>query len=108
MWWAYFKDAAEVQACLAEIVRAFPCFALQKLELCRDGLRVLDYYYSPTCSERVRMDALFPETVRQRERQLFPLAPCAVDYLASWQASLGDAAECSSQEALSPAHPVVS
>ena len=107
LWWTYFKDESEVQACLAEILKAFPCFALQKLEACPDGLRVLDQYYAWTSSSQERADAMFKEMACQRDRQFFPLAPCTCEYLASFRAGLGEAVGCSHSETPSPARSVV-
>jgi hypothetical protein len=94
MWWAYFKDWSELQACIAEFMEAFPCFALQKLETCPDGLLVLDEHYAATCSEQERIDALFKDMVGERDKKFFPLAPLTCNYLASFQAGLGNAVLC--------------
>src|SRR5579864_8639743 len=81
LWWAYFPDWAEVQACIAKLMGALPCLVLQEVAICRDGLRILDHFYSFTSSNQEQADAWFAEMARQRDKQFFPLAPSACGYL---------------------------
>ena len=98
IWWAYFRDKQEAEACIERLMGLFPCAKMLSLGEQVQGLRLEPYYYHYHYSNQQYADALDKKVARERDKRTFPLAPLASDYLSSFVVDVNNIKPCSKCE----------